>query len=276
MASTGVRAQIHTREGWPVQHAVLTMTDMTGVQVLRTEADTEGIAQSEEALPAGPYTVIATALGYAPAAATALVTASGRADLGTLVLVRQGGNELPPPGPWTIDPMHSTVGASAQHLGITSVHGRFMEFGGRLEIDEEPERSYVEAVIEGASVDSGNTLRDAHLRSEDFLNVEKHPQLTYRSHAVEPTGIDRWKVYGWLAMHGVVRDVALDLTYLGYGPDPWGGLRAAFWATADLRREDFAMNWNQIVAAGISLVGTTLRVELDIQAVQGEELPVLE
>ena len=105
--------------------------------------------------------------------------------------------------------------------------------------------------------------------------MEKHPQLTYRSHAVEPSGTDRWTVYGWLAMHGVVRDVALDLSYLGYGPDPWGGARAAFKATAELKREDFAMNYNQILAAGIAAIGTTLRIELDIQAVQGEEVPDL-
>ena len=113
MASTGVRAQIRTRDGWPVQHAVLTVTDMTGAQVLRAEADAEGIAQSEEALPAGPYTVIVTALGYAPAAATALVTATAGPTWARVVLARQGGHELPPPGPWTIDPVHSTVGASA-------------------------------------------------------------------------------------------------------------------------------------------------------------------
>lgn len=276
MAGAGVRAQIHTREGWPVQHAVLTVTDMTGVQVLRVEADDDGVAQSEEALPAGPYTVIATALGYAPAAATALVTASGRADLGTLVLVRQGGTELPPPGPWTVDPVHSTVGATAQHLGISSVHGRFTDFQARIEVDEEPEKSSVEAVIQAASIQTGNRIRDAHLRSEDFLNVERHPQLTYRSHAIEPAGTDRWTVHGWLAMHGVVRDVTLHLTYLGYGPDPWGGTRAAFRATAELKREEFAMNYNQILAAGIAAIGTTLRIELDIQAVQGEELPDLE
>jgi len=276
MAGAGVRAQIQTRDGWPVQHAVLTVTDMTGMQVLRAEADTEGVAQSEEALPAGPYTVIATALGYAPAAATALVTASGRAELGTLVLVRQGGTELPPPGPWTIDPVHSTIGATAQHLGISSVHGRFLEFSGRVEIDEDPEKSSVEAVIEGTSIETGNRVRDAHLQSEDFLNVEKYPQLTYRSHAVEPSGTDRWTVHGWLAMHGVVRDVALDLSYLGFGPDPWGGVRAAFRATAELKREEFAMNYNMMVAAGIAAIGTTLRIELDIQAVQGDTLPELE
>lgn len=273
MAGTGVRAQIHTRDGWPVQHAVLTVTDMTGVQVLRVEADEDGVAQSEEALPAGPYTVIATAIGYAPAAATALVTASGRADLGSLVLVRQGGTELPPPGPWTVDPAHSSVAATAQHLGIASVHGQFTDFQARIEIDEEPEKSSVEATIDAASIVTGNKNRDAHLRSEDFLNVEKHPHLTYRSHAVEPVGTDRWTVHGWLAMHGIVREVPLDLTYMGFGPDPWGGTRAAFKATAELKREDFAMDFNIIVAAGILTIGTTLKIELDIQAVQGEEAP---
>jgi polyisoprenoid-binding protein YceI len=272
-AGAGVRAQVRTRDGWAVQHAVLTVTDMTGAQVVRAEADDEGVVDSGEPLPPGPYTVIATAIGYAPAASTALVTASGRSDLGVLVLARQGGVELPPPGPWTIDPMHSSVAAKAQHLGISSVHGRFTEFGGRIEIAEDPEKSSVEAVIQAATIDTGNRMRDNHLRSEDFLNAEQYPELTYRSNGIDPAGPDRWTVHGWLAMHGVVRDVDLDLMYLGTGPDPWGGTRAAFKASAELRREDFAMNYNQAVAAGIAAVGTTLLVELDIQAVQGESLP---
>ncbi|MGH3324003.1 MAG: YceI family protein, partial [Streptomyces sp.] len=90
---------------------------------------------------------------------------------------------------------------------------------------------------------------------------------------VEAAGRDRWTVHGRLSMHGVVRDISLDLVYLGSGPDPWGGTRAAFRATAELRREDFAMNYNQVIAAGIAAIGTTLKVELDIQAVQGDSLP---
>lgn len=272
-AGAGVRARIQTRDGWAVQNAVLTVTDMTGNQVVRAEADSEGVIRSEDALQQGAYTVIATAPGYAPAASTALVTASGRADVGNLVLARQGGEQLPPPGPWTIDPMHSTVAASAQHLGITSVHGRFTDFSGRVEIAEDPEKSRVEAVLQAASIDTGNQMRDGHLRADDFLNVEQYPQITYHSTSVEPAGPDRWTVHGQLAMHGVVRDVDLDLTYLGTGPDPWGGVRTAFRATAELRREDFEMNYNQVVAAGIAAIGTTLKVDLDIQAVQGEQLP---
>ncbi|MFE7119486.1 YceI family protein [Streptomyces sp. NPDC057654] len=274
----GLRGRVRTRDGWAVQHAVLTMTDMQGAQVLRAQADDDGAVHSDQPLPPGPYTVIATAVGYAPAASTAIVTASGRADVGTVVLARLGGVELPPPGAWTIDPMHSSVGAVAQHLGISSVRGRFTEFAGRIEIAESVEdtgKSAVEAVIRADSIDTGNAMRDGHLKSADFLNVEAYPEITYRSTGLEPAGADRWTVHGELALHGVVRPVDLDLTYLGTGPDPWGGTRAAFRATAELRREDFAMNYNQVVAAGIAAIGTTLRVELDIQAVQGTELPGL-
>ncbi|MGA5420974.1 YceI family protein [Streptomyces lavendulocolor] len=269
----GLHAQVRTRDGWAVQHAVVTVTDMTGAQVLRAEADTGGAVVADTPLAPGPYTVIVTAVGYAPAASTALVTASGRAEVGTVVLARAGGVELPPPGVWTLDPAHSSVGAVAQHLGISSVHGRFTDFGGRIEISPDLAASRVDAVLAAGSIDTGNALRDEHLRSPDFLDVDAHPEITYRSHGLTPAGPDRWTVHGALSLRGVVRDVDLDLTYLGTGPDPWGGVRAAFRATARLHREDFAMNYNQVVQAGISAIGTTLRVELDVQAVQGDALP---
>jgi polyisoprenoid-binding protein YceI len=268
----GVRARIRTKDGWAVQHAVVTVTDMTGNQVLREAADADGVVRTGP-LAAGPYTAIVTAVGYRPAALTAIVTASGSADLGTLVLSRSGGTELPPPGPWTIDPAHSSVSAVAQHLGISSVHGRFTEFGGRIDIAENVLESAVDAVIEAASIDTGNSMRDGHLRSPDFLDADTHPKLTFRSRGLFPAGEDRWTVRGELTMRGVTRPVDLDLAYLGTGPDPWGGVRAAFRATTELRREDFAMNYNQVVQAGIAAIGTTLRVELDIQAVQGTALP---
>ncbi|NGO06947.1 hypothetical protein G5C60_04540 [Streptomyces sp. HC44] len=268
----GLRARIRTKDGWAVPHAVLTVTDMTGQQMLREAASQEGVVATG-ALPPGAYTVIVTAVGYSPAAHTAIVTASGGADLGSLVLARAGGVELPPPGPWTIDPAHSTVSAVAQHLALTSVHGRFKEFGGRIEVAENPLSSSVEAVIEATSIDTGNGMRDGHLRSPDFLDVDVHPKITYRSEGITPAGEARWTVHGELVLHGVARSVDLDLSYLGSGPDPWGGVRASFRATTELRREDFAMNYNQVVQAGIAAIGTTLRVELDIQAVQGEQLP---
>lgn len=273
-AGAGLRGRIRTKDGWAVPHAVVTVTDMTGQQIAREAADAEGAVRSA-ALAPGAYTVIVTAVGYRPAAATALVTASGSADLGTLLLARAGGLELPPPGPWTIDPAHSEVGAVAQHLGLSSVHGRFTTFAGRIDVAEQPLASSVEAVIDAASIDTGNGTRDAHLRSADFLDAAEHPAVTYRSTSMEPAVGDRWTVHGELTMRGITRPVDLDLAYLGTGPDPWGGVRAAFRATAELRREDFAMNWNQVVRAGIATMGTTLRVTLDIQAVQGTALPAV-
>ncbi|RDG34752.1 YceI family protein [Streptomyces corynorhini] len=272
----GLRGQVRTRDGWAVQHAIVTMTDMTGSQVLRTGTDEKGAVQDDSPLVPGPYTVVVTAVGYAPVASTALVTRTGRADLGKVTLARQGGVELPPPGVWSIDPAHSTVGAVAQHLGISSVRGRFTEFSGRIEIGEagaDSAQGRVDAVINAATIDTGNGLRDKHLRSADFLDVERFPEIRYSSTGLTPAGPDRWKVHGRLSLHGVVRDIDLDLSYLGTGPDPWGGVRAAFHATAELPREDFAINYNQVVQAGIAAIGTTLRVELDIQAVQGETVP---
>ena len=270
----GLTARIRTRDGWAVSHAVVTVTDMTGTQVVRAEADQDGVVRDATALAPGAYTVIVTAVGYAPAASSAIVTASGRAEVGTVTLARQGGTELPPPGPWTIDPAHSSVAAVAQHLGISSVHGRFTEFAGRIEIaPDDVAKSRVEAVIRAASITTGNGMRDAHLRSDDFLDTDTYPEIVYRSTGLTDAGSDRWTVHGELALRGVVRPVDLDLVYLSTGSDPWGGTRAAFRATTELRREDFAMNFNQVVQAGVALVGTTLKVELDIQAVRGDSLP---
>ncbi|MCX5004887.1 YceI family protein [Streptomyces sp. NBC_00638] len=270
----GLTARIRTRDGWAVSHAVVTVTDTSGAQVLRAEADAEGAVHDTTSLEPGAYTVIVTALGYAPAAAGAIVTAAGRAEVGQVTLARRGGTELPPPGPWTIDPAHSSIGVVAQHLGISSVHGRFTDFAGRIEIAaDEVAASRVEATITAASIDTGNGMRDTHLKSPDFLDIEKYPRITYRSTGLTPAGADRWTVHGELTLHGVARPVDLDLSYLGTGADPWGGTRAAFRATAELHREDFAMHYNQVVQAGISAIGTTLKVELDIQAVQGDALP---
>ncbi|MEH0471338.1 YceI family protein [Streptomyces sp. B21-097] len=270
----GLTAKIRTRDGWAVSHAVVTVTDMTGGQVLRAEADGEGAVRDTTELAPGAYTVIVTAVGYAPAASSAIVTARGSAEVGTVTLARQGGTELPSPGPWTVDPAHSTVGAVAQHLGISSVRGRFTDFTATIEVaPDDVAKSRVEAVIRAASIDTGNAMRDTHLRSADFLDVETYPEITYRSTGLTPAGPDRWTVHGDLSLHGVARPVDLQLAYLGTGSDPWGGTRAAFRATTELRREEFAMNYNQVVQAGIAAIGTTLKVELDVQAVQGDTLP---
>jgi polyisoprenoid-binding protein YceI len=268
----GLRGTVRTKDGWAVRHAVAAITDLDGRQVARLEADGDGRLAAEP-LPAGTYTVIVTAVGYAPHAATLIVPGSGAAELGTIVLGRAGGDDLPPPGPWTIDPVHSSVGAVARHLGLSSVRGRFGAFEGRIEIAEPVEESRVAARLDAASIDTGNKLRDDHLRSADFLNVDAHPVIEYRGSGLTAAGTDRWTLHGELTLNGVTRPVDLDLTYLGTGPDPWGGTRAAFRATTELHRADFAIRYNQMLEAGVAAVGESLRVELEIQAVQGETLP---
>ncbi|GAB2571830.1 YceI family protein [Streptomyces capparidis] len=266
-----LRGKVRTKDGWAIRHAAVTVTDTSGNQVLRGEADADGEVLSDSPLTPGVYTVIVTAAGYAPTASTALIGPSGLADLGTVTLERLGGGELPPPGTWTVDPAHSSIGVVARHLGISSVHGRFGTFGATLEIAAgNVEDSTVSATIEAASIDTGNKMRDDHLRSPDFLDVAAHPLITYFGSRVTPVGGDSWTVHGELTINAITRPVDLDLTYLGTGPDPWGGERAAFRATTELKRSDFAMNYNQVLQAGIAAVGTTLRVELDIQAVRGE------
>ncbi|MBC6459368.1 YceI family protein [Actinomadura sp. HBU206391] len=268
----GLRTRVVTKNGWAIPHAVVTVADLTGRQIARAQADAEGVVRTDP-LPPGSYTAIITAVGYAPSAATAMVGRAGSAELGKVTLERRGGTELPPPGPWTIDPAHSSVIVTAQHLGLSSVHARFEEFGGRIDIAEHVERARVAAEIKAASVDTVNKTRDDHLRSADFLDVERFPVITYIGTRVVPAGDDRWTVHGELGLKDVRRPVELDLAYLGTGPDLWGGTRAAFRATTELKRADFAIVYNQVLSAGIGLIGTTLRVELDIQAVQGERLP---
>lgn len=271
-APRGLHVLVRTKDDWAVQHAIATVTDTSGGQVLRAEADTDGTIVTGPLKP-GVYTVVITAAGYAPIASTAIATTSGAADLGRVVLGRAGGVELPPPGTWTIDPAHSRIATTAQHLGLSSVHGRFSEFGGRIEIAETVESSAVTAEIKAASIDTGTGMRDDHLRSADFLDVEQYPTISYQSAGLSATGPGKWTVHGRLVLHGISHPVDLALSYLGTGPDPYGGMRAAFHAETELHREDFAIRFNPVLEAGISVIGATLKVELDIQAVQGQSLP---
>src|ERR1700691_1176835 len=116
--------------------------------------------------------------GGSRAARTAVVTASGSA-LGPVALDRAGGAELPPPGHWTIDPAHSSIQITARHMGLATVTGHFGEFSGSFEIAEPVEGSVIQAQLKAASVDTGSTMRDEHLRSGDFLDAESHPLIVY-------------------------------------------------------------------------------------------------
>ena len=112
------------------------------------------------------------------------------------------GREVPPPGRWIIDPAHSSIGLVARHMMISKVRGRFREFSGFADIADVPERSLVEVTIQAASIDTDDEERDRHLRSPDFLDVDRFPTITYLSTAVRPTAGDRWVVSGDLTVRG--------------------------------------------------------------------------
>lgn len=264
-----VTARVRGSGGWAVREAILTVTDLTGQQAARADGDEDGRVATAPLQP-GTYTAVVTAPGYHPVARTVVVTASGTASLGTVTLSRAGDAPLPPPGRWTIDPAHSKVTITARHMGVASVTGFITEFSGSFEITEPPENSTVRAVMQAASIDTGNKVRDDHLRSPDFLDVEAHPVIEYAGTGVTPRGGGKWTVAGNLALRGTTRHVPLELDYLGATADPWGGQRAAFRASTELHRQDYAMTWNQSLPGGAVLVGSVLQISIDVEAVHGD------
>ena len=272
-AEQGLWARAITGGGEPVAHAVLTVTDMAGTQLARVDVDVAGVATTAP-LPAGVHTAVLTAAGYLPTARMAQVGADGNGTLGEIVLEpEQDAVELPAEGPWVIDPAHSSVVATARHLGISSIKARFTELSGRIDVRRPVGSSGVHAEIKASSIDTGIDMRDEHLRSADFLDVEAHPLIEFVSTGLRQRGADTWTLSGELILHGRRKQVELELRYGGCEDDPWGGQRAAFHAETQLSRDDFAINYNALVRAGVAAVGTTVRVELDIQAVRGETLP---
>lgn len=178
------------------------------------------------------------------------------------------GLDVPAPGTWRIDPAHSSVEFVARHLMVSKVRGRFGSLEGTIHVDEEPERSTVEVQIDAASIDTGEPKRDEHLRSPDFLDVERYPSLTFRSTSAERTGQRTLRVKGELTIRDVTRPVALDVEYQGIVLDPWGNSRAGFTASAEIDREEFGVTWNQALETGGVLVGRKLSIEIEIAAVR--------
>ena len=176
-----------------------------------------------------------------------------------------GTHPVPSPGVWAIDPWHSNVEFVARHL-LSKARGRFTEFEGVITIADEPAQSSVEATIDAASVDTHNADRDAHLRNPDFLDVEHYPTIAFRSTSVTEDGDGGYRVDGDLTIRGVTRPVTLELEYLGWSDDPWGGKRAGFSASTEIDRHDFGATWNLAVETGGVVVGRKVRIELEIEA----------
>jgi polyisoprenoid-binding protein YceI len=189
-------------------------------------------------------------------------------DMATTLTREYQGVQIPEAGTYVIDQGHTTVEFVGRHLMITKVRGRFTDFSGHLSIGDSPEDSSAEVTINAASVDTSDEKRDGHLRSADFLDVENYPTITFRSTRVEVGSGGRAKITGDLTIKDVTRPVTLDVEFEGAAPDPWGGQRLGFSASAEIDREDWGLTWNVALETGGVLVGRKIRLEFNVQAVK--------
>ena len=172
---------------------------------------------------------------------------------------------------WKIDSAHSRVAFAVRHMMITYVRGHFKNISGTLEIDpEHPEQASAKVAFDAASIWTGQPERDDHLRSEDFLHVERFPTISFRSTKVEPGARNEYRVTGDLTIRGVTRPVVLDVRYLGKGRSPFDDTRAGFTATTRINRHDFGASWNAEMQDGGVVVGDEVYITIDVEAILDE------
>ena len=170
---------------------------------------------------------------------------------------------------WNIDPTHSQVEFAVRHLMISTVRGRFADVKGTVVTDEsDPSKAEVDVVIGVNSIDTREPQRDAHLKSADFFDAEAFPAITFKSTRVIGGRGDRFELVGDLTIHGVTREVTLDVTSEGRAKDPWGGERAGYSATTRINRRDFGLTWNQALETGGFVVGDEIKISLDLELVR--------
>jgi polyisoprenoid-binding protein YceI len=176
---------------------------------------------------------------------------------------------------WEIDSSHSGIHFSVRHLVIAKVRGQFGRWTGTVSVpDGDFSRASVDVTIDASSIDTGVKDRDAHLKSADFFDVERYPELAFTTTAVERAGGDRLQLHGRLTIKGVTRDVTLDVEHLGKLRDPWGNERTAFSATTAVDRKDFGLTWNQALETGGVVVGDRVTIEIELEAVRQAEVKV--
>jgi polyisoprenoid-binding protein YceI len=171
-----------------------------------------------------------------------------------------------------IDPSHSTVEFKVRHLGFSKVTGRFTKFSGTVDMqDDDLSTLSADVTIDASSITTGDEKRDQHLRSEDFFQVDEHPELSFRAENVKDASGDSFVIVGDLTMRGITERVEIEGDFLGTATDPWGGSRVGFQGSTKVNRKNFGLNWNQALEAGGFLVGDTVEIMLDVQAVRRDE-----
>ncbi len=170
---------------------------------------------------------------------------------------------------WKIDPAHSAIHFTVRHMMIANVRGEFEQFTGTIELDvEHPENTRVEVEIDAASINTREPQRDAHLRSADFLDVENHPHIIFKSTRVERTGETTARLHGDLTIRGITRPVVLDVEHTGIVTSPWGHRSAGFEARAKINRKDWGLTWNKALEAGGVLVGDEIKIEIELELIE--------
>ncbi len=170
---------------------------------------------------------------------------------------------------WSIDPAHTEVGFEVKHMMFAKVRGRFTDLEGTIRMAPLGEESAASVVIRTASIDTGQEQRDEHLRSADFFDVENFPELTFEGTSLRREE-GRLVLSGDLTIRDVTRQVELEVKESGRGLDPWGKERIGFSATAKIDRRDFGLTWNQALETGGILVGTDVKIVIELQAVRAD------
>lgn len=169
---------------------------------------------------------------------------------------------------WKIDPAHSQVTFSIRHMMISNVHGRFENFSGEVNFNEnDPEKSSVNVKIEATSINTRDARRDGHLRSPDFLNAEQYPYLTFTSKRIEIVDDHHGRIIGDLTIRDITREVVLDTEYSGQSK-MWGNTSAGFSASTKINRKNWDLNWNQMLESGGVLVGEDISINIDLEIVK--------
>ncbi|MDI9548047.1 MAG: YceI family protein [Chloroflexota bacterium] len=170
---------------------------------------------------------------------------------------------------WQLDPSHSSVQFVARHMMLSKVRGEFEQFEVDFQFDpDRPEDAVVEARIDTTSINTRDTQRDDHLRSDDFLNAADHPVMVFRSSRVERTGDTSAKIHGDLTIREVTKPVVLDATYLGQSKSPWGATAAGFEASTKINREDWGLTWNVALETGGWLVSKDIDINIEAEFVE--------
>jgi polyisoprenoid-binding protein YceI len=171
---------------------------------------------------------------------------------------------------WKVDKSHTSVVFSVAHL-FTSVQGRFDDFEGSIEFDpSDPGAAVVRGKVDAASINTNNAKRDKHLRSGDFFDVAKYPEIRFESTGGVKMKGKQGELPGKLTIHGVTKPVVLDVKFLGRGKDPWGNERAGFTATLTIDRKDYGLNWNEVLETGGVLVGEEVEIRIDAEGILAE------